>query len=428
MQEIFTGMYRRNSWANKESVSGDGSDLTQTKAVRAALAELAKDLRIRTLLDAPCGDYFWMKEVTLNLTRYIGADIVPDLVEANQRRYGNSAVSFAVLDICRDALPQVDLILCRDCLVHLSLEAALSALRNFLKSGSKYLLTTTYPGLVKKNRQLIITGNWRPLDLQLQPFSLPEPIRVINEGGPSARGLQPPRGVMSFRIAYYCNSFATPDSSYDSYDNDGTWNVTDTKQRLRRLIEANCLLVGGEYILSTGGKSSYYFDCKRITLEGEGLALMADLILEEIARLPAEPAAIGGLTMGADFIVAAVAMRAHQLGRATVRGAIARKQRKRHGTRNWVENTLPTGTKIVVVDDVITKGKSTLEACDRFEEERYDIVGIIGLVDREQGGLETIRERYPRATALYRASDFPRLMEYQRNAKAQAKAAGRVSP
>src|SRR5262249_12081701 len=153
----------RNSWANSESVSGDGSDLTQTQVIRKEIEKLVGDLGIRTMLDAPCGDYYWMRTLNLNLQRYIGADIVPALVRENQEKYGSDTVSFEHLDITRDELPRSDLILCRDCLVHLPLQPALDALRNFKRSGSKYLLTTTYPGLVKTNRQLLITGNWRPL-------------------------------------------------------------------------------------------------------------------------------------------------------------------------------------------------------------------------------------------------------------------------
>jgi SAM-dependent methyltransferase len=181
-QQIFSRMYHRNSWANPESASGDGSDLDQTRIVRRELATLIQQRAIGTLLDAPCGDYYWMKTLEAKLARYIGADIVPELIEANQRAYGGATVSFRHLDICRDELPAVDLIFCRDCLVHLPLQAAVGALRNFKKSGSRFLLTTTYPGLVKRNADLFITGNWRPLDLTLAPFSLPEPVQIINEG------------------------------------------------------------------------------------------------------------------------------------------------------------------------------------------------------------------------------------------------------
>ena len=180
-QQIFSRMYEQNSWANADSVSGAGSDLTQTRAIREALVDLVDTLGIETMLDAPCGDYFWMRTLNLKLRRYVGADIVSSLVDANRKKYGSDDVRFENLDVTRDELPRSDLILCRDCLVHLPLEPALDALRNFKKSGSKYLLTTTYPGLLKANKQLIITGNWRPLDLTLPPFSLPPPVRLVNE-------------------------------------------------------------------------------------------------------------------------------------------------------------------------------------------------------------------------------------------------------
>ena len=181
-QQVFARMYEHNSWANAESASGNGSDLTQTMVVRKELSDLIAELGIRTLLDAPCGDFYWMKEVDRHGCRYLGADIVPQMITLNERNYGNDTTSFSVLDITQDELPQVDLILCRDCLVHLPLEAGVKILQAFARSGSTYLLSTTYPGLVKKNRPLYITGNWRPLDLERAPFVLREPLRVINEG------------------------------------------------------------------------------------------------------------------------------------------------------------------------------------------------------------------------------------------------------
>jgi SAM-dependent methyltransferase len=181
MQQVFVGIYERHSWANAETASGDGSDLTQTRTIRRELNGIFDEFEIRSMLDAPCGDFYWMKEVDRHKVRYLGVDIVPQIIASNARQYANAMTDFAVVDIVNDALPRVDLILCRDCLVHLPLQAAVSAVRGFVKSGSKYLLSTTYPGVVEKNRPLLITGNWRPLDLQKPPFSLPPPIRIINE-------------------------------------------------------------------------------------------------------------------------------------------------------------------------------------------------------------------------------------------------------
>jgi orotate phosphoribosyltransferase len=186
-------------------------------------------------------------------------------------------------------------------------------------------------------------------------------------------------------------------------------------ERLRSLIEDRCLLTEGDFVLSTGQKSAFYFDCKRITLDGEGLTLIADMILEEIDKLPEIPEAVGGLTMGADFITAAIIMRAHQTNRRIVQGTIARKGPKEHGTRKKVENELPAGTSVVLVDDVVTSGNSIIKAGEEFEAEGYRVVGAIAIVDREQGGMRKLEERFGWATALFKASNFPRLVELQRH-------------
>ena len=180
------------------------------------------------------------------------------------------------------------------------------------------------------------------------------------------------------------------------------------RERLRQLIEQKCLIVGSDFTLSTGVQSSFYVDCKVATLNGECASLIAQEVLREIEKFPTRPAAIGGLTIGADFIVAAVVMKAYETGHATQHGSIVRKEPKEHGTRKKIENQLPPGTKIVVVDDVITSGRSTIQACDEFEQAGYEIVGILGLVDREAGGAEKLAEKYHVRT-LYSKSDFPSL-------------------
>lgn len=194
------------------------------------------------------------------------------------------------------------------------------------------------------------------------------------------------------------------------------------KNTVRQMIEKMCLRVGPEYTLSTGEKSNFYFDCKKITLDGKGLALISKLMLEKIDQLPITPVAIGGLTMGADFIAAGVILMAHQTGRKTVSGSIVRKEAKRHGTKNKIENQLAPSTPIVVIDDVVTSGGSTLTACQELESEGYKIVGIIALVDRESGGLEKIGQKYKNVSALFYASDFPDIVK-QRNSGSHQKAA-----
>ncbi|MGC1951287.1 MAG: orotate phosphoribosyltransferase [Gammaproteobacteria bacterium] len=188
--------------------------------------------------------------------------------------------------------------------------------------------------------------------------------------------------------------------------------MSNSKEQLREMIDRECLTVGSDFELSTGQSSAFYFDMKKVTLDGTGLALIADFILEAIEELPDTPTAIGGLTMGADFIVAGVILRANQTDRKTTQGSIVRKEPKKHGTRSKIEHELAPGTKIVVVDDVVTSGSSTIKACDEFIAAGYEIVGVLTLVDRGAGGLETLRKTYGHATALFSATDFPRVVEY----------------
>jgi hypothetical protein len=132
-----------------------------------------------SLLDVPCGDFNWMQLVELGDRAYIGGDIVADLIEQNNAKYGSSHRQFRVLDIMQDPLPAADLLLCRDCFIHLSSRDVQQALRNIAKSGIPYVLTTHYP-LITRNTD-IVTGDFRAINLRLPPFSLPEPVTVIPE-------------------------------------------------------------------------------------------------------------------------------------------------------------------------------------------------------------------------------------------------------
>ena len=182
------------------------------------------------------------------------------------------------------------------------------------------------------------------------------------------------------------------------------------RDELRMLVDEKCLTVGRSYTLTTGRQSAFYFDCKRAMLDGRCLSLIADAVLEEAGKLPRFPHAIGGLTMGADFIVAAVIQRAFETGKPLVSGSIVRKEQKKHGAGNKIENELPQGTPIMVVDDVVTTGASTEAACDAFIAAGYDIVGIVALVDRESGGCETLARKYDCPVgAVFRRRDFPRI-------------------
>ncbi len=179
--DFFTSMYLTNGWGGKESLSGQGSDSDQTKIISREIPLLIKEFGIKTMLDAPCGDLHWISKIDLGLEKYIGSDIVAPLIENNTLKYGGkNNRQFVLLDITKDTLPQVDMILCRDCLVHLPLKEVLAALKNFKKCGAKYLLTTTLP-LTLINRE-VIKRNWRPLNFTVTPFNFPEPLRLIHEG------------------------------------------------------------------------------------------------------------------------------------------------------------------------------------------------------------------------------------------------------
>jgi hypothetical protein len=120
-----------------------------------------------------------MQQVELGSVAYIGGDIVPDLIEQNNAKYQSASRQFVVLDLMKDQLPQADMLLCRDCLIHLSFRDIELAIKNIVKSGIPYLLTTHYPHLTLNAD--IVTGDFRAINLQLPPFRFPKPITVIPE-------------------------------------------------------------------------------------------------------------------------------------------------------------------------------------------------------------------------------------------------------
>jgi hypothetical protein len=186
MEQTFAPFYTENRWGDEESVSGPGSNLERTAKLRRELPVLLKEIGARTLLDAPCGDFNWMKDTDLGVEQYTGADIIPDLIARNRELYGNGQRQFALLDLTRDKLPRVDVILCRDCLIHFSYRHITAAIRNFKRSGSTYMLTNTYTAWLRNEN--IRTGDFRPLNLTLPPFNLRPPLKQIHEKLPEEDG------------------------------------------------------------------------------------------------------------------------------------------------------------------------------------------------------------------------------------------------
>ncbi|CAM8408264.1 hypothetical protein MCEHALH13_00857 [Candidatus Methylopumilus universalis] len=173
-RDIFINIYKTNWWGSAESFSGTGSTLAYTANVRERLPDLFKKLSIKTIYDAPCGDFNWMKVVVdSNDIHYIGADIVPQLIEKSSASYGTKKVKFHTKNIIEDKFPSADLWICRDCFIHFSFQDILLTLENFASSDIPYLLTTTHINTKGFKNIDIKTGDVRLLDLFSHPFLLP---------------------------------------------------------------------------------------------------------------------------------------------------------------------------------------------------------------------------------------------------------------
>lgn len=184
---IFRDIYRRHHWAGGRSASGAGAAPEQVRQLQIALPPLMQELGVATLLDLPCGDYSWMQTVELPIQSYLGAELLPELVHRLNAAYADSRRRFMMVNLIQDPLPPADLLLCRDCLVHLSYADIQAALANVRRSGIPFFLTTTFPDC--QANEDIVTGDWRVLNLERKPFLLPPPLQLLNEGCTEADGV-----------------------------------------------------------------------------------------------------------------------------------------------------------------------------------------------------------------------------------------------
>lgn len=161
------------------------------------------------------------------------------------------------------------------------------------------------------------------------------------------------------------------------------------KNRLIELIIEKAFKYNEEPVfkLVSGRMSNYYFNCKAVTLHPEGMYLIGNLIFDMIKNLDIK--GIGGLTLGADPIAYAVAYTSYLKGKS-IEAFIVRKTPKSHGTMQWIEGNIKSGDRVVIIDDVITTGKSTIEAITRSKEAGLEIVKVIALIDRQEGGREAV--------------------------------------
>jgi SAM-dependent methyltransferase len=216
-RKIFQDIYERHTWPSQESLSGSGSDHRNTERIIRELPELLGRIGVRSILDIPCGDFHWMQRVNLSGIQYIGADIVDDLVESNQKRYGSPNRQFLHLDLLTEDLPACDLVFCRDCLFHFSHADVFRALRNLVRSKAKYLLTTTFTYRTYPRNGNIRTGEWTPINLEMPPYQLPPPQTVLIEG--------------SHECIVYGDGIEVP--MFDRCL--GLWKLSDIRQRLSDL-------------------------------------------------------------------------------------------------------------------------------------------------------------------------------------------------
>ncbi len=158
-----------------------------------------------------------------------------------------------------------------------------------------------------------------------------------------------------------------------------------------------------EFKLASGRMSRVYLDCKKVTLHPEGASLIGQLLFARIKHR--RPDAVGGLTLGADPIALAIAVASFQRGQP-IPAFIVRKEPKGHGSQVWIEGDLSIGARVVVVEDVVTTGGSTMKAIERVKAHGCEILGVLALVDRLEGGRERLASAGYRLDSLFTIKDF----------------------
>ena len=177
IEDRFTKIFKLNYWGNNESVSGGGSSLASTKNITHKLPQLINQFKVTSILDAPCGDFYWMAHVMKNLKiKYLGGDIVTKIINENNNKYRSDIINFRKINIISDKLPDSDLMICRDCLFHFSYEDIFKFFENFINSNIRILLTTSHSNDYSNDKFLfknknILTGDYRKIDLFSEPFN-----------------------------------------------------------------------------------------------------------------------------------------------------------------------------------------------------------------------------------------------------------------
>jgi orotate phosphoribosyltransferase len=176
-------------------------------------------------------------------------------------------------------------------------------------------------------------------------------------------------------------------------------------QTLLRSLILEKSLKFGDFTLASGKKATFYLDCRQITLDSVGAKLIGEGILELLQRRPALPQAVGGMSIGADPITAAViTVAAYQ--NIPLKGFMVRKQSKGHGTNQFVEGPVTAGNRVVIVEDVVTTGGSSLDAIEKVEALGVTVDGVITIIDRLEGGREMFESKGYCVYSLFTIRDF----------------------
>jgi hypothetical protein len=186
-KNIFSSIYDTYGFGGEESRSGPGSTLYETERLREKIKNLVKYRNLKSVVDIPCGDFNWMKEIVDSFEEYHGGDIVPACIEENNKNYSSEKIKFSVIDLLENDIPESDLLIVRDVIGHYPLESGAKIIENILKSKSKYLLSTTWYNVIDKEyhkkhiNKDVGYGRFYPVNLMSEPFNLPEPEMIIEE-------------------------------------------------------------------------------------------------------------------------------------------------------------------------------------------------------------------------------------------------------
>lgn len=161
--------------------------------------------------------------------------------------------------------------------------------------------------------------------------------------------------------------------------------------RLRRLLAERSFRTG-EFTLSSGRTSRYYVDCRTTTMHAEGQVLVGRVGLDRLEEAEIAPERIGGMTMGADPVSYAIAGESWRRGREPIHAFSVRKEAKEHGRGRRIEGCFQEGRRVVVAEDVVTTGGSALDACRAVQSAGGEVLAVLALVDREEGGRENLED------------------------------------